>query len=293
MIYKTENKMKKIRIVADSTCDLSPELIEKYDVSIIPLCIIMNEKSYFDGVEVTPADIYKWADENKTTPKTAAVTFDYVADTLKPFIDAGDDIIFFGISMKMSSTCNVVRVVGENFEYGRIFVIDSQNLSTGIGLQVIRAAELAANGADAESIVSEIERSRGLVRASFVVDNLTYLARGGRCTAATAMMANVLGLHPMISVRDGAMGVSKKYRGKMLPVLKNYVSDLKADLLAADSSRVFLTHSGCDKTTIDAIYAELEALNYFDEILVTQAGGVISSHCGPNALGVLFYEKER
>lgn len=285
--------MKKIRIVADSTCDLSPELIEKYDVSIIPLCIIMNEKSYFDGVEVTPADIYKWADENKTTPKTAAVTFDYVADTLKPFIDAGDDIIFFGISMKMSSTCNVVRVVGENFEYGRIFVIDSQNLSTGIGLQVIRAAELAANGADAESIVSEIERSRGLVRASFVVDNLTYLARGGRCTAATAMMANVLGLHPMISVRDGAMGVSKKYRGKMLPVLKNYVSDLKADLLAADSSRVFLTHSGCDKTTIDAIYAELEALNYFDEILVTQAGGVISSHCGPNALGVLFYEKER
>lgn len=285
--------MKKIRIVADSTCDLSPELIEKYDVSIIPLCIIMNEKSYFDGVEVTPADIYKWADENKTTPKTAAVTFDYVADTLKPFIEAGDDIIFFGISMKMSSTCNVVRVVGENFEYGRIFVIDSQNLSTGIGLQVIRAAELAVNGADAESIVSEIERSRGLVRASFVVDNLTYLARGGRCTAATAMMANVLGLHPMISVRDGAMGVSKKYRGKMLPVLKNYVSDLKADLLAADSSRVFLTHSGCDKTTIDAIYAELEALNYFDEILVTQAGGVISSHCGPNALGVLFYEKER
>lgn len=285
--------MKKIRIVADSTCDLSPELIEKYDVSIIPLCIIMNEKSYFDGVEVTPADIYKWADENKTTPKTAAVTFDYVADTLKPFIDAGDDIIFFGISMKMSSTCNVVRVVGENFEYGRIFVIDSQNLSTGIGLQIIRAAELAANGADAESIVSEIERSRRLVRASFVVDNLTYLARGGRCTSATAMMANVLGLHPMISVRDGAMGVSKKYRGKMLPVLKNYVSDLKADLLAADSSRVFLTHSGCDKTTIDAIYAELEALNYFDEILVTQAGGVISSHCGPNALGVLFYENER
>ena len=193
----------------------------------------------------------------------------------------------------MSSTCNVVRVVGENFEYGRIFVIDSQNLSTGIGLQIIRAAELAANGADAESIVSEIERSRRLVRASFVVDNLTYLARGGRCTSATAMMANVLGLHPMISVRDGAMGVSKKYRGKMLPVLKNYVSDLKADLLAADSSRVFLTHSGCDKTTIDAIYAELEALNHFDEILVTQAGGVISSHCGPNALGVLFYENER
>ena len=283
--------MKKIRIIADSTCDLSAELLEKYDITVIPLCIIMDEKSYFDGLEVSPEDIYKWADANKTTPKTAAVTFDRVTDTLRPFIEAGEDIIFFGISMKMSSTCNVVRVVGENFEYGRIFVIDSENLSTGIGLQILRAAEMIRDGADAESIVAAIESARGFVRTSFVVDNLTYLARGGRCSAATAMMANVLGLHPMISVRDGAMGVSKKYRGKMSMVLKAYVADLKPSLLAADSSRVFLTHSGCDKTTLDAVYAELEALGYFKEILITQAGGVISSHCGPNSLGVLFYEK--
>lgn len=283
--------MKRIRIVADSTCDLSADLLKKYDITVIPLCIIMDGTSYYDGVNTSPADIYRWADANKTTPKTAAIPFDLATQTLTPFIEAGDDIIFFGISMKMSSTCNVVRLVAENAEYGRIFVIDSENLSTGIGLQIIRSAEMIREGKSAEEIVAAIEKERHLVRASFVVDNLTYLARGGRCTAATAMMANVLGLHPMITVKDGAMGVSKKYRGKMLPVLKNYVGDLKPALLAADKSRVFLTHSGCEQEIIDTVYSELEALGYFDEILITQAGGVISSHCGPNTLGVLFYEK--
>ena len=285
--------MKKIRIVADSTCDLSADLLKKYDITVIPLCIIMDDKSYYDGVNTSPADIYKWADENKTTPKTAAIPFDLTTETLTPLIEAGDDIIFFGISMKMSSTCNVVRLVGENAEYSRVFVIDSENLSTGIGLQIIRAAEMAKAGKSAEEIVESIEKARHLVRASFVVDNLTYLARGGRCTAATAMMANVLGLHPMITVKNGAMGVSKKYRGKMLPVLKSYVEDLQPALLASDKSRVFLTHSGCTQEIIDAVYSELEALDYFDEILITQAGGVISSHCGPNTLGVLFYEQEK
>lgn len=285
--------MKKIRIVADSTCDLSKDLIKKYDISIIPLCIIMDEKSYFDGVNTSPADIYRWSDENKTTPKTAAIPFDLAAETLEPMMVAGDDIIFFGISMKMSSTCNVVRLVGENAEYSRLFVVDSENLSTGIGLQVIKAAILAQEGKSAEEIVETIERERGLVRASFVVDNLTYLARGGRCTAVTAMMANVLGLHPMIVVKDGSMGVGKKYRGKMSVVLKSYMADLTPALLSADSSRVFITHSGCDQATIDAVYAELKALDRFDEILITQAGGVISSHCGPNTLGVLFYADEQ
>lgn len=283
--------MKKIRIVADSTCDLSPELIEKYDITIVPLCIIMDEKSYYDGVDITPDDIFKWADENKTTPKTAATPFDVTQDKFQPFVDAGDDIIFFGISSKMSSTCQVARLVAEQMEYDRIFVIDSENLSTGIGLQILRAAEMAADGRSAEEIVEAIEGARSLVRASFVVDTLTFLARGGRCTAVTAMMATALKFHPLITVKDGAMGAGKKYRGKMTPVLKAYVEDLTPSLLNADPRRVFLTHSGSDEETINTVKEELLKLNYFDEILITRAGGVISSHCGPNALGVLFYEK--
>lgn len=283
--------MNKIKIVSDSTCDLSPELAERYGITIIPLCVVMGEKSYYDGVEVTPEEIYKWADENKTTPKTAALSFDRTLEILKPFMDERYDIIFMGISSKMSTTFNVVRLIGEQEEYDRLFVVDSLNLSTGIGLQVIKAAELASDGHTAEEIVDILSSSRSKVRASFCVDTLTYLARGGRCTSATALLGSMLRLHPMIVVTDGAMNVAKKLRGKMNYVLRSYFNELNPLLLNAEKSRVFITHSGCDKEIISEVYSMLDALGYFEEILVTRAGGVISSHCGPGTLGILFYEK--
>lgn len=283
--------MKKIKIIADSTCDLSEDIIKKYDISIVPLCILLDGKSYFDGLEITPDEIFRWSDENKTTPKTAAITFEKTLEVFKPFMDNGDDIIFFGISSHMSSTCNVPRILGAQEDYDRIFVIDSENLSTGIGLQVIKAAELAFEGHTAEEIVDMINADRAKVRASFVVDTLTFLARGGRCTAITAIMANTLKLHPMIIVKDGKMGVGKKYRGRMSVALSAYVDDLSSQLVNADSKRVFITHSGCEQAIIDLVKEKIEALGYFEEILITQAGGVISSHCGPNTLGVLFYTK--
>lgn len=283
--------MKKIRIVSDSTCDLSKELIEKYDITIIPLCIILGEKSYFDGVDITPAEIYKWSDENKTTPKTAGITFDKLDEVVKPLMEQGDDIIYIGISEGMSSTCNTARIYGEDNEYDRFFVVNSENLSTGIGLQVLRAAELRDEGKSAEEIVEQIEGARSLVRASFVVDTLTFLARGGRCTAVTALMANALKLHPEIVVKDGKMGVGRKVRGKPSVAVSAYVDGLMPVLASADPRRVFITHSGSDREIVEAVRERLEALSYFEEILETQAGGVISSHCGPNTLGVLFYEK--
>ena len=283
--------MKKVRIVADSTCDLSRELIEKYGITIVPLCIVLDEKSYFDGLEITPDEIYAWSDEHKTTPKTAAISFDKTLDAFKPFIDADEDVIFFGISEQMSSTCNVARLVATQEEYDRIFVIDSQNLSTGIGLQVIRACELAEEGKSAEEIVADIESKRGLVRASFVVDTLTFLARGGRCSAITALMANTLKLHPQIIVKEGKMGVGKKFRGKTAVAIEAYVDDLLPVIERAETKRVFITHSGCTDEVIAMVKAKLEALGIFEEILITRAGGVISSHCGPSTLGVLFYEK--
>lgn len=284
--------MSKVRIVADSTCDLSEELLDKYEISIIPLCIVMDEKSYYDGVEVTPDEIYAWADANKTTPKTAAATMDKSEEILTPFMDAGEDIIFFSISGEMSTTGNVIRLAADDREYDRLWIIDSRNLSTGIGLQVIAAAEMAAKGMCAEQIVTEINSSKDRVRASFVVDTLTYLARGGRCTAVTALLANTLKLHPEIVVESGIMRVDKKYRGSLDSALMKYATDLKQDLLKADRKRVFITHSGCNTDTIGRIRSFLEALNYFDEILVTRAGGVISSHCGPETLGILFYAGE-
>ena len=284
--------MKKVRIVADSTCDLSADILAKYDIPVIPLCIIMDEKSYFDGKEITPDEIFAWANANKTTPKTSAVNIAYSTEILKPYMDNGDDIIFFGISTKMSGTCSVINMIGMQAEYDRLFVIDSANLSTGIGLQVVRAAELAQQGLPAAEIVADIESKKANVRASFVIDTLTFLARGGRCTALTALMANTLRLHPMIVVRDGAMGVTKKFTGKMDVALNKYFESLKNDLDRADPDRVFITHSGCSEKTIQAVYDKIAALGYFKEILITRAGGVISSHCGPNTLGILFYVKD-
>lgn len=282
--------MAKVRIVSDSTCDLSPELREKYDIKVIPLCIVMDDESYFDMVDVTPLEIFEWADKNKTTPKTAAAGIEEAINFLKPFQEAGEDVIYIGISEDMSTTCNVLRLAASELEYDRVFVINSMNLSTGIGLQVLRAADMAAEGKCAEDIVEAISGARTLVRASFVVDNLTYLARGGRCTAATALLANTLQLKPRIDVKMGKMGVGQKYRGKYGKVILKYVKEMEEQLLRADKTRVFVTHTDMDQTIVEEVKDYLKSLNYFDEVYETVAGGVISSHCGRGTLGVLFYD---
>ena len=283
--------MGKVRIVADSTCDLSKEQIEKHGITILPLCIVMDGKSYYDWEEVTPQEIYKWADEHKTTPKTAAVTFEILENRLSPMMEAGDDIIFIGISEDMSTTCNVVRMFAEEKEYDRLFVINSMNLSSGIGLQVLRAAELAEDGATAEEIVEAVESARGRVRASFIVDTLTYLARGGRCSSVAAFVGNALKIHPMIAVKDGKMGVARKYRGNMYSSLEHYMNDLREELATAETKRVFVTYSIGDPELPVRAKKFLEELGTFDEICETHAGGVISSHCGPSTIGILFYVK--
>lgn len=282
--------MGNIKIVADSTCDLSADLLKQFHISTIPLCIVMGENSYYDGLEITPEEIYKWADTNKTTPKTAAVTFDKALEVLKPFMENDDDIIFFGISSQMSTTCNVIRLLCEENNYTKMHIIDSMNLSTGIGLQVLYAARLAEEGKSANEITSLVNTRRDRVRASFVVDTLTYLARGGRCNAVTALLANTLKLKPEIVVADGSMGVSRKYRGKLDSVIIKYAEDLQPQLKNADPTCVFITHSGCEKEIVDKVRAYLIDNYHFENIYETRAGGVISSHCGPGTLGILFYE---
>ena len=282
-----------VRIFSDSTCDLGKELTERYSVTIIPLCVVMGEKSYYDGEEIGQEEIFKWADENKTTPKTAAITAERLEGAVKPVLDAGDDVILFTIASGMSSTYNLAQIYSEDNGNGHMYVIDSANLSTGIGLLVIKAAEMAAEGASAEEIVKKMNELIPYVRASFVIDTLTYLARGGRCSSAAALLAGTLKLHPEIVVRDGAMGAEKKYRGNLAGAIEKYTHDLEASLKNADPDRVFITHTLQDKdrAIADETRKYLESLGIFKEILETSAGGVISSHCGPGTLGVLFIEK--
>ena len=281
-----------VKIVSDSTCDLSQELLQRYDVSILPLHILLGEQEYEDGQDIFPDEIYQWSDKNKTTPKTSAPALDRVMDLLRPYVAEGREIICFAIAESMSTSANVMRIAAEELEAEKLItVIDSANLSTGIGLLVIEAATMAQNGENAQDIVKKIEELKPFVRASFVVDTLTYLYRGGRCSGLAAMAGGALKLHPKIVVEDGAMNPAKKYRGKMKKVLMDYVKDMENELKQAKKDRVFITHSGCDQDIIREIYQHLDSLNIFSEILVTRAGGVISSHCGPGTLGVLFISK--
>lgn len=281
-----------VKIISDSTCDLSKELIERYDIGILPLHIVLGEKEYLDGVEIGPDEIYEWSDANKTTPKTSAASIADAMDLYEKYGKEYDEIIIFSISGKMSTTVNVMRMAAEELEMEeRVFVVDSENLSTGGGHLVVEAAVMAKEGKSAEEIVKYVEELRPRVRASFVVDTLTYLHRGGRCSGVAALAGSALKLHPKIMVEDGAMKPDKKYRGKMKKVILEYAKEMETQLLEAKKDRVFITHSGCEAEVIENVKEYLESLNYFDEILITRAGGVVSSHCGPGTLGVLYVEK--
>ena len=283
-----------VKIIADSTCDLSQELLTKYDISILPLHVLLGEEEYLDGRTITPDQIYSWSDAHKTTPKTSAPSLVEAMELMKPYVEEKREIVCFSISDEMSTSGNVMRLAAEELDAAQLVtVINSANLSTGIGLLVIEAAIMAGNGATGKEIAEKMEELKPLVRASFVVDTLTYLHRGGRCSGVAALAGSALKLHPKIVVENGKMAPQKKYRGKIDRVILDYVHDLEQDLKSAKKDRVFITHSGCDKEVVEAVRSYLEGLQVFEEILETRAGGVISSHCGPGTLGVLFIERKR
>lgn len=289
---RMENFM--VKVITDSTCDLSDELLKRYDIEMLPLYIRMGDDEYKDRVNTTPEEIYKWSDANHLTPQTAAASIDDCKKILEPHMQAGDDVVMITISSDMSTTINVVKIAAEELDYeDHVYVIDSMNLSTGVGLLVIEAAIMAKEGKTPEEIVSVIEALRPYVRASFVVDTLTFLHRGGRCSATAALVGSLLKIKPRIFVKDGKMDAGKKYRGPLDKVIVQYVKDMESSLKNARPDRVFITHSGCDSEIVEKVKAYLQELNIFDEILETRAGGVISSHCGPGTLGVLFIEKEK
>ena len=281
-----------VKIIADSTCDLSKDLLEKYGVSILPLHIVLGEKEYKDGLELTPEEIYAWSDANKEAPKTSAASISDAMEIFDENLKNYDEIVCFSISGQLSTTVNVMRMAAEELDAeDKIFIIDSENLSTGGGLLVIEAAIKASEGFSGLEIKEWIEQLKPQVRSSFIVDTLTYLHRGGRCSGVAALAGGALKLHPKIMVENGAMKPDKKYRGKMSSAILSYVKDLEPQIKSARTDRVFLTHSGCSEEILQDVFKYLEDLQLFDEILITRAGGVISSHCGPGTLGVLFIEK--
>lgn len=277
---------KHIVISSDSTCDLSKELIERYQIKILPMGVSLGDSIYRDGVDITPDDIYAHNAKTGQLPKTSAINMAENTDYFAELTKDGSAVIHFTISASMSGTYQNARIAAEEFE--DVYVVDSKNLSTGNGLLVLAAAEMALQGMEAAEIAQKVSALADQVDASFVVDNLEYLAKGGRCSAVAAFGANLLQLKPCIYVKNGAMGVGKKYRGKFEKVLLSYVADRLSDKEDINLDRVFVTHAGCDPQVVQSVVEAVKNALPFKEVLITRAGCTVSAHCGANTLGVLF-----
>lgn len=281
--------MAKIIISSDSTCDLSAELKERYGVKILPLGVTLGTNVYRDGFDITPDDIYAHYDKTGELPKTTAANVGECTDHFAELTKNGDAVIHFTISSKMSSTYNNACIAASEFE--NVYVVDTLNLSTGGGLLVVAAAEMAKDGMEPAAIVEQLEKLKSCVDVSFVIDNLEYLYKGGRCSALAMMGANLLKLKPCIEVKNGVMGVSKKYRGTFSKVVEEYVEERLQNVDDIDTSRVFVTHAGCDPELMEAVVNKVKEKGIFKEVFFTRAGCTVSSHCGANTMGVLFIRK--
>jgi DegV family protein with EDD domain len=281
---------RKIILSSDSTCDLTKELRDRYNVEIYPYHIILEDKDYLDNVTITPKDVYDAYFDRKVLPKTAAInSYDY-EQYFRQWTDKGIDVIHFTLGGALTASykncLEAARRIGEH-----VYVIDSFNLSTGIGLLVIKAAEMIAEGLETEEIKERIERLRGKVHTSFILDTLKFMHAGGRCSGVVALSAGVLNLKPCIVVDNtsGSMSVGKKYRGNLKKVLKHYVEDTLEQYPALDLSRIFITYSSLeDMSYVETVRKAIEKHADFNEIHVTVASTTIACHCGPNCLGILF-----
>ena len=280
----------KVVITTDSPADLSAELETRYDIRVLPLYVNLGGKSYRDGIDITTPDIFRHYDETGELPTTSAIPIGDYETFFKSFIDEGKKVVHFSLSSEISSTHQNARLAAEGMD--GVYVIDSRHLSSGIALQVIRACEMRDEGMSAEDIAKAAVDLNKRTCTSFVLDKLEYMKKGGRCSTVAALGANLLSIRPCIEMKDGKLGVARKYRGKILDVKKKYIEDeLSTHKDDADLSRIFLTSSSASDAEVKELTALIKSILPFKEVLIGCAGCTIASHCGPGCMGILFMTK--
>jgi len=278
-----------IKITADSTCDLSPEILEAFNMTLTPLHVLIDEEDFRDGVNIKPHDIFTYVGENGRTCTTAAInTYEY-EEFFSQFASEYEAVIHINLGSDFSSCHQNAKIAAQSFQ--NVYVIDSQNLSTGSGHLVYEAALLAKQGLTAPEIVAEVEALIPKINASFVIDRMDYLKKGGRCSSMEAFGATLLKIKPSIEVTNGKMAVGKKYRGNFESCLEKYIKDRLQQDSNIDKSRIFITHSMCPPETIEKVRDWIAQYTEFEEVIETSAGCTISAHCGPNTLGILYKTK--
>ena len=282
--------MNKVKIFCDSTADLSKELIERYDVTVLPLPVMIGERTCLDGIDATPDDVYNHYETTGVLSKTSALNMATYEEAWTPWIEKGYEIVHISLGAGFSGTFNAARLAAEELE--GVYAVDSTSLSSGIALIIIEACELRDEGKSAKEIFDIIEERKLKSQASFLVGVIEYLWKGGRCSSVAALGANVLSLKPRIDVVDGKMISQKKYRGKIAKCFNAYADDLLKDRDDIKLDRIFVTHSGIEQEIIDAMVAKVkEHQPNVKEIIVNRAGCTISCHCGPGTLGILYMYK--
>ena len=276
----------KIKIMSDSTCDLSKELIEKNDIFIVPLTIIKDGQEFRDSIDILPGDIFRHVDQGGDLCSTAAVNIGQYQEYFKKYSAEYDGVIHITISSDFSSCYQNASLAAEDFPNVR--VIDSRNLSTGHGLVVLKACELAQTETDLDKIAAELNDFTSRVEASFLLDRLDYMVKGGRCSMVAALGANLLNLKPCIEVKNGKMGVVKKYRGNYAKCLANYVKDRLQNRDDLEYKTLFVTHTPVTEACAAAVEKTVKESPAFENTYWTDAGCTVSCHCGPGTLGVLF-----
>ncbi len=275
-----------IKITADSTCDLSAKIIDDLNITLAPLLVLIDNKVFHDGVDIVPADIIRYVEEEGKTCKTAAFNVYEYECLFEKYSSAYDAVIHICIGSGFSSCFQNATIAAGNFK--NVYIINSQNLTSGSGHLVYEAACMAQSGAGAEEICRSITELIPRVNASFVIDRMDYLYKGGRCSGLEMVGAKILSIKPCIEVVNGKMTVGKKYKGSFERCLEQYIKDrltIKRDI---DYSRVFITHSMCSPQTNAKVRETLLRYAHFEDIIETPAGCTVSSHCGPNTLGILF-----
>ena len=281
----------KIILSTDSACDIGDELKEKYSVHYYPFHISLDGKQYQDGVDIFPKDIFEKYREKGILPKTAAIGSGEYVDYFTPFVENGYDVIHFNIGSAISCAHQNCLIAAK--ELGHIYPIDSGNLSSGIGLLVLAAAKMINQGLSLCSIIENIEKLKSKVQARFVLDTLEFLKAGGRCSSLMSIGASIFKIKPCIEVnnKDGSMYVGKKYRGDLSKVINLYTEDIISGYRDIQNDEIFIVHAGLSNDLIKIMYDKLSNLNYFKQIYITTAGCTISSHCGPNAFGIMYISK--
>lgn len=279
----------KIKIISDSTCDLNQALLAQYDITLAPLSVIKDGKDYKDGITITPADIFAHVAAGGDLCSTSAVSIGEYVDLFGKYAADYDGIIHINIGSGFSTCYQSACLAAEEFENVR--VIDSRNLSTGQGLVVLKACELAEICDDLDAMAEELRAYTEKVEASFLVDKLDYLVKGGRCSSAAALGANLLNLKPCIEVKDGKMTVVKKYRGNYAKCLSTYVKERLADREDIDRTHLFITQTSVSDDCYQGVMENVGTYGGFEHVYETTAGCTVSCHCGPGTLGILFVRK--